>query len=77
MKENVAKGLKTENPRTAKFFLRPKQIKEETVVAQLSVQLIVTPSTYQNTQTIIYNLLLKKYHLMLKTQKTLPKNLTK
>ena len=48
-KEDVAKRLKTENLRTPKFYLRPKYLKEETVVAQLLVQLIVTHSTYQNT----------------------------
>ena len=49
MKENVAEELKTENPRKPKFYLQSKYLKEETVVAQLLVQLLVTPSSYQNT----------------------------
>ena len=46
MKEKVAEGLKTENPGTAKFYLRPKIYKKEN--PGRPVWLIVAPPIYQS-----------------------------
>ena len=48
MKETIAEGLKTENLRTPNFIYDQKYIKEENLVSQFSVQLIVTPPTYHS-----------------------------
>ena len=48
MKETVAEGLKTENPRTPKFYLRPK-IHKRGKPGRPVVSSVVTPPAYQNT----------------------------
>ena len=48
MKETVAEGLKTENPRTPKFYLRPK-IHKRGKPGRPVFGSVVTPPAYQNT----------------------------
>ena len=48
MKETVTDGLKTENPRTPKFYLRPK-IHKRGKPGRPVFSSVVTPPAYQNT----------------------------